>query len=107
MKKGRPGIVLNVFCSEERFEVISDFILENTTTIGLRYFSVNKKKLKRSFSKVTIDDSQVQVKKSKTPSGKIKYKPESRDVFKVAKQTGESPLNIELKTKKVIENEND
>ena len=107
MKKGRPGIVLNVFCSEERFEVISDFILENTTTIGLRYFSVNKKKLKRSFSKVTIDDNQVQVKKSKTPSGKTKYKPESRDVFKVAKQTGESPLDIELKTKKVIENEND
>ena len=46
MKKGRPGIVLNVFCSEERFEVISDFILENTTTIGLRYFTVNKKKIK-------------------------------------------------------------
>ncbi len=107
MKKGRPGIVLNVFCSEERFEVISDFILENTTTIGLRYFTVNKKKLKRSFGKVTIDDSQVQVKKSIMPSGKTKYKPESRDVFKVAKQTGESPLNIELKTKKVIENEND
>ena len=107
MKKGRPGIVLNVFCSEERFEVISDFILENTTTIGLRYFTVNKKKLKRSFSKVTIDDSQVQVKKSETPSGKTKYKPESRDVFKVAKQTGESPLDIELKTKNLIENEND
>ncbi len=107
MKKGRPGIVLNIFCPEKKFDGVSDFILEHTTTIGLRYFTVNKKKLERSFSKVKIEDSQVQVKKSKTPSGKNKYKPESSDVFKVAKQTGESPLDIELRTKKIIENEKD
>jgi uncharacterized protein (DUF111 family) len=107
MKKGRPGIVLNVFCPQKRFEEVSDFILENTTTIGLRYYSVNKKKLERTFSKITLEDGQVQIKKSKTPSGKSKYKPESTDVFKVAKQTGESPLDIELKSKIIIENEKD
>ena len=107
MKKGRPGIVLNVFCPVKRFEDVSDFILENTTTIGLRYYSVNKKKLERTFSKVSLEDGQVQVKKSKTPSGKTKYKPESSDVFKVAKQTGERPLDIELKSKLIIENEKD
>ena len=107
MKKGRPGIVLNVFCPVKRFEEVSDFILENTTTIGLRYYFVNKKKLERTFSKVSFEDGQIQVKKSKTPSGKSKYKPESSDVFKVAKQTGERPLDIELKSKIIIENEKD
>ncbi len=107
MKKGRPGIVLNVFCSEERFEDVSDFILENTTTIGLRYFRVSKKKLERSFSEIAVEDGQVQIKKTRTPSGKTKYKPESSDVFKVAKQTGERPLDIELKSKIIIENEKD
>ena len=107
MKKGRPGIVLNVFCPLKTFEEVSDFILENTTTIGLRYYYVNKKKLERTFSKVSLEDGQVQIKKSKTPSGKSKYKPESSDVFKVAKQTGERPLDIELKSKIIIENEKD
>ena len=107
MKKGRPGVVLNVFCAEDRFEEVSDFILENTTTIGLRYHSVNKRKLERTFSKISLKDSRVQVKQSKTPSGKSKYKPESSDVFEVAKKTGERPLDIELKSKIIIENEKD
>ena len=107
MKKGRPGIVLNVFCPQRKFEDVSDFILENTTTIGLRYYSVKKKKLERTFRKVSLEDGQVQMKKSKAPSGKAKYKPESSDVFKVAKQTGERPLDIELKSKIIIENEKD
>ncbi len=107
MKKGRPGIVLNVFCPAKRFDEVADFILENTTTIGLRYYSVGKKKLERTFGKVDLEDGQVQIKKSKTPSGKSKYKPESSDVFKVAQQTGERPLDIELKSKIIIENEKD
>jgi len=107
MKKGRPGIVLNVFCPVKGFEDVSDFILENTTTIGLRYYSVNKKKLERTFRKVSLEDGQVQVKKSKTPSGKSKYKPESSDVFRITQETGERPLDIELKSKITFENEKD
>jgi uncharacterized protein (TIGR00299 family) protein len=107
MKKGRPGIVLNVFCPLKAFAAVSDFILENTTTIGLRYYSANKKKLERTFSEVILEDVQIQIKKSKTPSGKSKYKPESSDVFKLAKQTGERPLDIELKSKMKIDNEKD
>ena len=107
MKKGRPGIVLNVFCPLKTFEEVSDFILENTTTIGLRYYYVKKKKLERTFGKVSLDDGQIQVKRSITPSGKSKYKPESSDVFKIAKETGERPLDIELKSKITFENEKD
>lgn len=80
-----PGIVLNAFFPEERFEDVSNFILENTTTIGLRYYSVGKKKLERTYSKVSLENNEVQIKESKTPSGKSKYKPESGDVFKLAK----------------------
>jgi len=105
MKKGRPGIVLNVFCALKRFEALADFILENTTTIGLRYYAVNKKKLERTFGSINLDNGQIQIKKSKAPSGKTKFKPESSDVFKVAEQTGESPLAIELKSKTITENE--
>ncbi len=105
MKKGRPGIILNVFCPPEEFEEISDFILENTTTIGLRYYTVSRKKLERTFNKVTLENGLIQVKKSTTPSGKSKYKPESSDVFKVAQQTGRPPLDIEFESKTVIENE--
>ena len=107
MKKGRPGIVLNVFCSEQVLEEVTDFVLENTTTIGLRYYAVGKKKLERSYGQVSLDNNQIQIKKSKTPSGKSKYKPESSDVFEIANKTGERPLDIELKSKMKIENDKD
>lgn len=107
MKKGRPGVVINVFCPETKLDEVSEFIFENTTTIGLRYYTVNKKKLGRSFRNIGLEQGQVRVKKSTMSSGKTKYKPESSDVFNAAKETGESPLDIELKIKKIIENEKD
>jgi len=47
------------------------------------------------------------LKNQKTPSGKSKYKPESSDVFRIAQETCERPLDIELKSKITFENEKD
>ncbi|MEN8249320.1 MAG: nickel pincer cofactor biosynthesis protein LarC [Bacteroidota bacterium] len=69
MKKGRPGILLNCLTTTTHFDKLSDFILENTSTIGLRHYIVDKKKLERSIKNINTSYGNVQVKEMITPSG--------------------------------------
>ncbi len=36
MKKGRPGVLISVFSDRNHLKSVEDFLLENTTTIGVR-----------------------------------------------------------------------
>ena len=62
MKKGRPGNILSVLSEPKNFNCISNVILAETSTIGLRYCEARRKKLKREELKV------------KTPFGTIRCK---------------------------------
>ncbi|MDX2249143.1 MAG: nickel insertion protein [Bacteroidia bacterium] len=70
MKKGRPGLNLTVISPEEKIEAISDFILENTTTIGLRYYEVNRKILHRRIFEAETPYGKVKIKEVERPSGR-------------------------------------
>ena len=47
MKKNRPGTILQVLCPEELQTVVTDSILSETTSTGVRYYNVQRKKLPR------------------------------------------------------------
>ena len=49
MKKGRPGIVLNVICENGLADKIREIIFTESTTLGLRTFSFRKDTLAREF----------------------------------------------------------
>ena len=69
MKKGRPGTLISVFTSEEMVEKVSDFILENTSTIGVRTYPVTRSILKRELIKAKTSLGEVDVKVVELPSG--------------------------------------
>lgn len=99
MKKGRPGVVLNVLVREQKLKAVSGFILEQTSTIGLRYFPVERAELERRATKVDTEFGKIWVKEVKTPSGQWRYKPESTDLFKIAAQHS---LSTEEVNKRII-----
>ena len=47
MKKGRPGLKLSSLVSEANRQAVCDYILENTTTIGVRYYPIQREELQR------------------------------------------------------------
>ncbi|MEN8187351.1 MAG: nickel pincer cofactor biosynthesis protein LarC, partial [Bacteroidota bacterium] len=47
MKKGRSGLLLSCTVEENKIQLLSDFVLENTSTIGVRYYPVERNTLKR------------------------------------------------------------
>ena len=91
MKKGRPGILLSVICNRNDLEKISNLILNYTTTIGIRYYPVDRIELERKVEKIKTDLGFFHVKISKTPDGKEKVKPESEEILKYASENNVSP----------------
>ena len=90
MKKGRPGHLLSTLASHEDLESVCDFILENTTAIGVRYYPVSRKILDRTEEAVSTEFGTIRVKTVTTPSGKERRKAEYEDLSRVAKKQGVS-----------------
>lgn len=86
MKKGRPGIKISVFCGLEKLDEICDFMLENSATIGLRYYRVGKKKLERKQLEIETEYGTVQVKEVVRPSGRKQRKIEYESLLAISKQ---------------------
>ena len=94
MKRGRPGQVLNVLCRRADFQRISSLILERSSTIGLRYYPVQRLELHREFLSFESSYGPVGLKRVQTPSGQVRVKVESRDIMRLSKSHGESPVKI-------------
>ncbi len=92
MKKGRPGIVISVFTTPAKEKSVSDFILENTSTIGVRSYSVSRHILKRLEKTMQTSLGDVRVKEVELPSGKKRITPEYESIKCIAVATGR-PVN--------------
>jgi uncharacterized protein (TIGR00299 family) protein len=84
MKKGRPGIKLNVLCNLEKEERIKKIILTETTTLGFRRYKAERDILKREFTKVNTRYGDITIKSSYYDDKKVKCKPEYDECKKAA-----------------------
>ncbi len=94
MKKGRPGILISVFTSGDNIRKVSNFLLENTTTIGVRSYPVSRQILKRSLKTINTSLGEVEVKEVELPSGKRRITVEYESCKKIAEQQGRSIAEI-------------
>jgi uncharacterized protein (TIGR00299 family) protein len=88
MKKGRPGIVLNVLCESESADTLKQIIFTESTTLGIRTFPFRKETLVRKF--VTIDTiyGEVKIKRSYYNNKEVSCKPEYDDCKRIASEKG-------------------
>ncbi len=93
MKKNRPGTLVQVLCRQKDRPCISQLILSETTTLGVRYYEVEREVLERQA--VTIDTvfGPVSAKKVNTPRGECRIVPEYEACREIAKRE-----NIPLRT---------
>ena len=95
MKKGRPGIILKVICQHTEVAKFADFILKETSTLGVRYRAENRFKLNREIRKIETSYGIVSAKFATDINGEIvKVKPEYEDVAKIAENSEESYSKI-------------
>jgi uncharacterized protein (TIGR00299 family) protein len=88
MKKGRPGIMLTVLSPPNRLDAVTDWLLENTSTIGVRWHEVRRKELPRRTTRIETPYGPVEIKEVKTPSGSRRVKIAYDSIRRVSRQRG-------------------
>ncbi|KPJ75689.1 MAG: hypothetical protein AMJ54_14300 [Deltaproteobacteria bacterium SG8_13] len=76
MKKNRPATKVQVLCRRDATAAISDRILRETTTTGVRYYPVRRLTLQREQAVVTTTYGEVAVKRITGVDGQVRVVPE-------------------------------
>ncbi|MBI2558406.1 nickel pincer cofactor biosynthesis protein LarC [Candidatus Woesearchaeota archaeon] len=85
MKKGRPAIKITVLAENKDVDKLCNIIFDETTTLGVRIFTAEKRKLDREIKTINTKYGNVRVKVSKL-NGKIQNTmPEYEDCARIAK----------------------
>ncbi len=87
MKKGRPAHLLSVLADEAQLDAVVNAVLEETTTIGVRFHPVERRKLERHIDTVSTPYGPVRVKVSQF-DGRSRAAPEYEDCAGLARQHG-------------------
>lgn len=86
MKKNRPAVTLSVLGEPAARELLSSIVLRETSAIGVRFFSVERRLLEREVLSVETEFGRVEVKRSRAPDGSINLAPEYESCRRAARQ---------------------
>ena len=100
MKKGRPGIKLTVLCSKEKREDLMKIILNETSSIGLRFYETKRMVLQREIKIMDTKFGKVRVKYSRLGDEIIKTVPEYEDCKRISKKFNIPLIEIMEKIRK-------
>ncbi len=84
MKKNRPGTLLRVIAAPEHREALAQLIFAETTTLGLRIYSAERRVKARHLAEVETAHGKVRIKVSESGS----FAPEYEDCRRIARETG-------------------
>jgi pyridinium-3,5-bisthiocarboxylic acid mononucleotide nickel chelatase len=84
MKKSRPGTLLSVIARPEDREMLARLIFEETSTLGLRIHSAERRVKARRFVEVTTPHGAVRIKIAEDGS----FAPEYEDCRRIARESG-------------------
>lgn len=94
MKKNRPAYRLEVICRAEIREKLSEIIFDETTTIGVRYYPVQREELTRVRTLVDTELGQIEAKQVSTTSGHTYTYPEYESMKSIASELGISMKSV-------------
>jgi uncharacterized protein (TIGR00299 family) protein len=84
MKKGRPGILLNVICETELADTVKNIIFTESTSLGLRTFPFRKDTLVRKFETIKTIYGDLTIKRSYYKGKEVSSKPEYEECKRIA-----------------------
>lgn len=88
MKKNRLGTKLTLLAEADKIERLIAEVFRETSAIGLRYFPVHRRVLKRETRKVQVLGSEIPIKVAYMDESEVNRMPEFSICQKVAKKTG-------------------
>jgi uncharacterized protein (DUF111 family) len=93
MKKGRPGIMLNVLIDKSFLETVETVIFRETTTLGIRYLHAACHRLGRQYETIETQWGSLTVKVGYHQGKLVQFAPEFAECEAAAKKHG-VPLKL-------------
>jgi pyridinium-3,5-bisthiocarboxylic acid mononucleotide nickel chelatase len=97
MKKGRPGVRIEVLAPGPSLPGLVDVLFIGTRTIGVRYWEVDRTVLDRAEEVVEWRGHRIRRKRVRLPDGSTRAKPEYEDVVAAARALGLAPHEVRAK----------
>jgi uncharacterized protein (TIGR00299 family) protein len=88
MKKNRPGTLLSVICRSDAVGTLADILMQETTTIGLRWRVENRIMAAREIRRIKTVHGSVDIKLARSNGRIINLTPEYDDCKRVALEKG-------------------
>ncbi|MEE8424167.1 MAG: nickel pincer cofactor biosynthesis protein LarC [Thermodesulfobacteriota bacterium] len=95
MKKNRPGVLLKVLTCEEKSEALARIIFDESTTLGIRSYRVERLQLPRELKEIDTPYGTVKIKVAEKDGKICNIQPEYEACKKIAKEK-EVPLRTVL-----------
>ncbi|MDO4161780.1 MAG: nickel pincer cofactor biosynthesis protein LarC [Pseudomonadota bacterium] len=102
MKKNRPAYMLRVVADTGCLSRLEEIIFCNTTTIGLRKYAVERRRMERKIIKVELPYGTAEVKKCWL-NNIVRYYPEYESIKALAAKTGDSYRSVYAKAVRAAE----
>jgi hypothetical protein len=94
MKKGRPGVRVEALAPAVSLNRVLNAFFRGTSTIGVRYWRVERAVLERAEEQVDWRGHTIRVKRVTLPDGSTRRKPEYEDVAAAARAEGWTPWEV-------------
>jgi uncharacterized protein (DUF111 family) len=94
MKKGRPALRFEALVPAEALDRVLQALFSSTTTIGARYWAVQRPALRRRETEVEWRGQRIRRKEVVLPDGTVRSKAEYEDVLRAAEALGMSALEV-------------
>ncbi len=85
MKKNRPGITLSILCKEVDIKTLEKILFLETTTLGIRKYSVDRSTLEREVIDIETKYGSIPIKIGVLEGKKLKSAPEYEECRRIAK----------------------
>lgn len=86
MKKNRPGILLQLLCSDKNINQMKEILFKETTTLGIRYYPLTVHRLERMFRTVTTEWGTVTIKEGIWDGQVVQRAPEFEECKEIARR---------------------
>jgi len=87
MKKNRLGTKLTVLATADKLDPLIEAVFRETSSIGVRYFPVERRVLERRFEKVRVAGRTVGVKVASLGGREVNVQPEYEDCLKASRKS--------------------
>ncbi len=87
MKKGRLATKLTLLAEADRMEALIEAVFRETSSIGVRFYPVERRVLEREFRKVRVRGEEIAIKVSRLGGEAVTIQPEYEDCLRASTKT--------------------